>query len=257
MTLMLGPICCFDILIEASHTRDIMDDLKQQNSILAAANMAQFIDHTLLKPEVYKNEIYKLCEEAIEFNFFSVCINSSNITFAREILKNSKVKICTVVGFPLGACETSTKTYEVGRAISMGSNEIDMVLNIGALKAGEFSLVKREIEDVVRAADGRVVKVIFETCLLNSELIRKASELSMEANAHFVKTSTGFSTGGATLADVTLMKSVVGSKLQVKASGGIRDYKTALSMIQAGATRLGTSSGVSIVSNAQADESTY
>lgn len=232
-----------------------MDNTKTTN--LKPKDLASFIDHTSLKPEIYKTEIIKLCEEALENNFFSVCINPSNISFARDVLKNSKVKICTVVGFPLGASESSTKTFEVGRAISMGAHEIDMVLNIGALKATDYSLVKREIEDIVRAADGRIVKVIFETCLLSDSEITKACELSVEAGAHFVKTSTGFSTGGATVKAVQLMKETVGSKLQVKASGGIRNVKTALQMIEAGATRLGTSSGVSIINDIDSSESSY
>lgn len=244
----------FDNAKSPHHTRYMSTE---KNESYKPSDLASFIDHTALKPEIYKNEIYKLCEEAVAHSFFSVCINPCNISFAREVLKSSKVKICTVVGFPLGANESSSKTYEVGRAISMGAHEIDMVLNIGALKAQDYSLVKREIEDIVRAADGRIVKVIFETCLLTDVEIKKACELSMEANAHFVKTSTGFSTGGATLPHVQLMKSVVGSKLQVKASGGIRDFKTALKMVEAGATRLGTSSGIAIVSNSDADEKSY
>ncbi|MBY0553326.1 deoxyribose-phosphate aldolase [bacterium] len=218
-------------------------------------SLAPYIDHTLLKAEASKHQVRMLCDEALEYHFFSVCINPWMITTAREVLRTTKVNICTVVGFPLGATEASVKSFETGRALNLGAHEVDMVLNIGALKAKEYSYVEKEIQSVVRAAEGRLVKVIFETCLLTDEEKKKACELSVNAGAHFVKTSTGFSTGGATVADVTLMKAAVQSRAQVKASGGIRDLKTAAQMIEAGATRLGTSSGVLLVKGQDATSS--
>lgn len=220
-------------------------------------SLAPYIDHTLLKAEASKHQVRVLCDEALEHHFFSVCINPWMITTAREVLRTTKVNICTVVGFPLGATESSVKSFEAGRALNLGAHEIDMVLNIGALKAQEYSYVEKEILSVVRAAEGRLVKVIFETCLLTDEEKKKACELSLNAGAHFVKTSTGFSTGGATVADVTLMKAAVGSRAQVKASGGIRDLQTAAQMIAAGATRLGTSSGVLLVKGQDASSRNY
>lgn len=219
--------------------------------------LAAFIDHTLLKPEATKHQVRQLCEEALEHHFFSVCVNSWMITTCREVLKTTKVNICSVVGFPLGTSESSVKSFETTRALNMGAHEIDMVINVGALKAQEYSYVEKEIQSVVRAAEGRLVKVILETCLLNDEEKKKACELSLSAGAHFVKTSTGFSTGGATVADVTLMKAAVGARAQVKASGGIRDLETAAQMISAGATRLGTSSGVLLVKGQNAAGRNY
>jgi deoxyribose-phosphate aldolase len=219
-------------------------------------SIASFIDHTLLKPEATKKDIRILCEEALEHQFFAVCVNSSMISVCREILKTTKVKIASVVGFPLGACESSVKSYETTRAFNLGANEVDMVLNIGALKAGEFDFVQKEILAVVRAAEGNIVKVILETSMLTSDEKIKACELSVDAGAHFVKTSTGFGGGGATLADIQLMKKTVGIKAAIKASGGIKNLEFALSLIDAGATRLGTSSGVLLV-NGQDAKSGY
>lgn len=216
---------------------------------LRAKDLAPFIDHTLLKPTAYRNEIKILCEEAAQHGFFSVCVNSSMLGFAKEYLRGTNVKLCAVVGFPLGASEVPTKAFEAGRCINMGAHEIDFVLNIGAVKNGESAYTKREVEEIVRASDGRTVKVILETALLNDDEKRRACELSMEAGAHFVKTSTGFASGGATVADVRLMKSVVGDKVQVKASGGIKDFAFAKELMMAGATRLGTSSGVQIINS--------
>jgi deoxyribose-phosphate aldolase len=209
-------------------------------------SLAAYIDHTLLKAEASKHQVRVLCDEALDYHFFSVCINPWMITTAREVLRTTKVNICTVIGFPLGTTESSVKSFETGR-----------VLNIGALKAQEYSYVEKEILSVVRAAEGKLVKVIFETCLLTDEEKKKACELSLNAGAHFVKTSTGFSTGGATVADVKLMKSVVNGRAQVKASGGIRDLQTAAQMIEAGATRLGTSSGVLLVKGQDASSRNY
>ncbi|MFN3453976.1 MAG: deoxyribose-phosphate aldolase [Pseudobdellovibrio sp.] len=212
-------------------------------------DIASYIDHTLLKPETTTKQIQKLCEEALHHHFFAVCVNSSMISTCKEILRGSQVKIASVVGFPLGVCDSSTKTYETTRAIQLGASEIDMVLHLGAVKSGNWTFVEKDIKDIVLASNGHIVKVILETHLLTEEEKRKACEVSLNAGAHFVKTSTGFSGGGATQADVQLMKSIVQNKAQVKASGGIRSFETALQMIQAGATRLGTSSGVAIVEN--------
>jgi len=212
-------------------------------------NILSMIDHTLLKPEATRDMIEKLCMEAIEYKFAAVCVNPYYVKPAYEILKNSDVKIATVIGFPLGANTKEVKALETLDAIKNGANEIDMVINIGALKNKDYHIVKEDIEAVVAAAKGKAkVKVIIETCLLTEEEKIKACELSLEAGADFVKTSTGFSTGGATIEDIRLMKSVVGDKMEIKASGGVRDLDTARKMVQAGASRLGTSSGVKIAS---------
>ena len=219
-------------------------DLKK----LTPEDIAQYIDHTLLKPESTRAQIQKLCEEAIVHKFYAVCVNSSMISVCKEILKNSSVKIAAVIGFPLGACDTSTKVFETTRALNLGATEIDMVVHLGAVKSQDWSYVEKDIKDVVMAAQGHPVKVILETHMLTEEEKRKVCEISLHAGAHFVKTSTGFSGGGATVEDVTLMKSIVQNKAQVKASGGVRDCVAAVKMITAGATRIGTSSGVAIVS---------
>ena len=210
-------------------------------------NLARYIDHTLLKSEASLAEIEKLCAEAREHNFYAVCVNGSWVTQARHFLDGCDVKVATVVGFPLGATDSDTKRFETEAAIDNDAQEIDVVINIGRLKDGDDRYVLRELRDVVEAAAERPVKVIIETCLLtNAEKIR-ACRIVLEAGAQFVKTSTGFSTGGATIADVKLLREIVGEKFGVKAAGGIRDTATALAMIEAGATRLGTSSGVAIV----------
>jgi len=211
------------------------------------AQLAAFIDHTLLKADATAADIEKLCAEARENNFSSVCVNGSWISKAHHLLEGSDVKVAGVVGFPLGAMSGDTKRFETEAAIDDGAQEIDVVLNIGRLKAGDDKHVLRELIDVAEAADERTVKVILETCLLTDEEKIRACKIVVESGAHFVKTSTGFSASGATIADVKLMRQTVGPKFGVKASGGIRDTKTALVMIEAGATRLGTSSGVSIV----------
>lgn len=213
-------------------------------------NIGSMIDHTVLKADASRAEVEELCKEAMENNFAAVCVNPTHIELCKEILQDAKVKLATVIGFPLGASTKEVKAFETSDAIDKGASEVDMVINIGALKDGNYRVVKEDIEAVVDAAKDRaIVKVIIETSLLNEEEKIKACELAMEAGADFVKTSTGFSTGGATVEDVRLMKSVVGDKLQVKASGGIRDRETAIKMIDAGATRLGASAGVKIVKN--------
>lgn len=214
-------------------------------------NLNEMIDHTLLKPEATKEMIENLCKEAKEYDFKSVCVNPYWVSTAYEELRDSDVLVCTVVGFPLGATTKETKFFETDFAVQEGADEIDMVINVGALKSKQYDVVLEDIKSVVQAANGRTVKVIIETCLLSDEEKVKACELSMEAGANFVKTSTGFSTAGAKVEDVELMKSIVGDNLEVKASGGIRDLDTALKMIEAGATRLGVSAGVQIVKEYQ------
>lgn len=224
---------------------------------LSAAEIARFIDHTLLKPEATAQQVEKLCAEAREHGFFSVCVNGSRVELARHCLEDSPVKVAAVVGFPLGAMSSDAKRYETEAAIDDGAQEIDLVLNLGRLKDGDDQYVLRELRDVVEAADERTVKVILETCLLTDEEKTRACRLVVESGAHFVKTSTGFSTGGATLEDVKLMRATVGPKFGVKASGGIRDTAAALAMIEAGATRLGTSAGVAIVKGLTAAPGNY
>lgn len=209
--------------------------------------LSRYIDHTLLKPEAQMAQIEKLCQEARENNFFSVCVNTSYVKACAALLKDSSVKVCCVVGFPLGAMDTASKAFETRTAIANGAQEIDMVIQIGALKDRRLDYVRDDIKAVVETAHGHTVKVIIETSLLNEEDKILACKASVEAGAHFVKTSTGFGGGGATVADVKLMKSVVGSAAEVKASGGVKDIETAKALIEAGATRLGTSSGVALV----------
>ena len=206
------------------------------------------IDHTLLKQDATKQQIEKLCAEAKAYVFASVCVNPTWVKTSAELLTGTPVKVCTVIGFPLGASTPETKAFETKDAIQNGAGEIDMVLNVGALKSEDLALVKRDIEAVVEAAKGKaIVKVILETCLLTKEEIKVASQLSKDAGADFVKTSTGFSTGGATVEDVTLMREVVGPNLGVKASGAVRSLEDVEKMIEAGATRIGASSGVQIM----------
>lgn len=210
-------------------------------------SIAKYIDHTLLAPDATKSAIEKLCKEASEYKFASVCVNSCWVSLAADLLKDSSVKVCTVVGFPLGAMDTVSKAYEAAKAVENGADEVDMVINIGYLKSGMLDAVLEDIVAVRKATEGKLLKVIIETCLLTDDEKRTACELSEKAGADFVKTSTGFSKGGATLHDVELMKSVVGDSLGVKASGGVRDYATAKAMIDAGATRIGASAGIAIV----------
>ena len=205
------------------------------------------IDHTLLKPEASEDQIKKLCQEAIDYEFFSVCVNPTWIETAREALKGSPVKIATVIGFPLGANSLETKVFESKDALDKGAHEIDMVINIGALKSKNYDQVKNEIQAVKKAIGDHVLKVIIETCLLTEEEKKKASQLVVEAGGDFVKTSTGFSTAGAQVEDVRLIRSLVGDKAKIKASGGIRDYEKARAMVEAGADRLGVSAGLAIL----------
>lgn len=210
-------------------------------------NLSRFIDHTLLKADATRNQIEKLCREAREFRFASVCVNTCWVPLCRDLLAGTDVLVCTVVGFPLGAMHAEAKAHEAAIAIREGAREIDMVINIGMLKSGEFDAVHDDIAGVVRAAQGAAVKVIIETCYLTDEEKIKACILSMQARAHFVKTSTGFGPGGATVGDVALMRRVVGPTMGVKASGGIRNPAAAREMIEAGASRLGASASVEIV----------
>lgn len=206
------------------------------------------IDHTILKADAHRDSIVKLCEEAIEYEFAAVCVNPYYVSLSSELLKDSDVKVATVIGFPLGANTPEVKTFEAKNAIDNGALEVDMVINIAALKNKEYPLVLEDIKGVVEAArDRAIVKVIIETALLTEEEKIKACQLSKKAGADYVKTSTGFSTEGATVSDVKLMKSVVGEDMKVKASGGIRDFETAKAMIEAGASRLGTSAGIKII----------
>ncbi|ASW43067.1 deoxyribose-phosphate aldolase [Clostridium isatidis] len=209
--------------------------------------LAKMIDHTLLKADATTEAIEKLCKEALEYNFASVCVNPANVSKASSILKGSDVKVCTVIGFPLGATTPEVKAFETEDAIRNGAQEVDMVINIGKLKDKDFDFVKKDIEAVVNAAKGKALtKVIIETCLLTDEEKATACKLAKEAGADFVKTSTGFSTGGATKEDIKLMRETVGPELGVKASGGVRTREDALVMIENGATRIGASSGIAI-----------
>jgi deoxyribose-phosphate aldolase len=224
---------------------------------LTAAELAAYIDHTVLKPDASPAQIEQFCAEAREHNFFSVCVNGSWVAAARHFLDGSNVKVASVIGFPLGAMSSDVKRYETEVAIDDGAHEIDVVLNVARLKAGDDKYVLRELLDVVEAADERTVKVILETCLLNDAEKIRACQLVVESGAQFVKTSTGFSTSGATIADVKLMRETVGPKFGVKASGGVRDAQTALAMIEAGATRIGTSNGIAIVKGLAATAGNY
>lgn len=215
-------------------------------------NIAKYIDHTILKPEATAEDVKKLCKEAREYNFASVCVNGCYAKLVSTELAGTDVKTCVVVGFPLGAMTKEAKAFETTQAIENGATEIDMVINVGSLKEKNYELLKEDIEAVVNAAKGKaLVKVIIETCLLTDEEKVKACEISKEAKADFVKTSTGFSTGGATKEDIALMRKTVGPEIGVKASGGVRDFKTAMDMINAGASRIGASASISIVSESK------
>ncbi len=208
----------------------------------------KYIDHTLLKAEATQSQIEKLCAEAREHDFFSVCVNSYFVKRCVHLLQGSNVKVCTVVGFPLGASTMETKRFEAMKAVAEGAREIDMVMNISAVKSGDWQYVQDDMASLAQVChqQGSILKVILETCLLTDEEKKKACEIAKRAGLDFVKTSTGFSTGGATVEDVKLMRLIVGDKMGVKASGGIRNAETALKMIEAGATRLGTSASVEI-----------
>lgn len=212
----------------------------------------KYIDHTLLKPEATKEQITKLCEEARQYDFASVCVNTCYVPLAKQLLAGSDVKVCCVVGFPLGAMDTVSKAFEAKTAVENGAQEVDMVINIGALKDKDYDYVTKDIAAVVEASKPAIVKVIIEACLLTDEEKVEACKCSMNAKAEFVKTSTGFSTHGATPEDVALMKKTVGNVCKVKAAGGVRSYDDAMKMIEAGADRLGCSAGIKVMEEAKA-----
>lgn len=218
--------------------------------------LSKYIDHTLLKPEAKQEQILTLCAEAKQYDFASVCVNPYWVKTCAEALQGTDVKVCTVIGFPLGATTSATKAFETKEAIANGAKEVDMVLNIGEMKAGHYDAVKQDVEAVVKAAGDICVKVILENCLLTKEEIVKACELCVAAKATFVKTSTGFSTSGATFEDVKLMKVTVKGHCLVKAAGGVRSYADMENMIEAGADRIGTSAGVKLM-NRETSEGTY
>lgn len=215
----------------------------------SAINLAKYIDHTLLKMDATETQIKQICQQAIENHFFSVCVNSCYVPLVAKLLTGSDVKTCSVIGFPLGACLTSVKVFETQAAIEAGANEIDMVINVGLLKSHNMDAFIDDIRQVKATTTSAnvLLKVILETCLLTKNEIKQVCEICRELNVEFVKTSTGFSTGGATIEDVQLMRETVGKNIGVKASGGVRDKETAQAMINAGATRLGTSSGVNLI----------
>ncbi len=208
---------------------------------------SKYFDHTILKADAKKEDIEKICKEAIEYNFASVCVNSYWTGYVAQLLSNSDVSVCTVVGFPLGAMSTKAKAYETSCAVEDGADEIDMVINVGELKAGNLEAVFEDVKAVRGQCEGKILKVIIETCYLTEDEKKTACELAVKAKADFVKTSTGFGCGGAAVEDVALMKRVVSGKAKVKASGGIRNSQTAKAMIEAGADRLGTSATIAIV----------
>ena len=208
---------------------------------------SKYFDHTILKADAKKEDIEKICKEAMEYNFASVCVNSYWTGYVAQLLSNSDVSVCTVVGFPLGAMSTKAKAYETSCAVKDGADEIDMVINVGELKAGNLEAVFEDVKAVRGQCEGKILKVIIETCYLTEDEKKTACELAVKAKADFVKTSTGFGCGGAAVEDVALMKRVVSGKAKVKASGGIRNSQTAKAMIEAGADRLGTSATIAIV----------
>lgn len=244
-----------DLDINALVTRITEEVLKKINGIeplTGDGSVLKKIDHTLLKPDATRAQVKRICDEAKTHGFASVCVNPSYIGYVAKELEGSPVAPCCVIGFPLGATMPEVKAYETDMAIGAGAKEVDMVINIGAAKSGEWDTIRKDIEAVVRASGGRaVVKVIIETCLLTDEEKVSACRESAQAGADFVKTSTGFSKSGATVEDVRLMRKTVGPNLGVKASGGVRDLKTAQAMVSVGATRLGTSSGVEIAKELQ------
>ena len=215
------------------------------------AQIAKMIDHTLLKAFATKEQIEKLCAEAAEYHFASVCVNPANVPLAARLLKGSDVKVCTVIGFPLGANTSAVKAFETSDAIRNGAQEVDMVINVGLMKAGALNEVESDIRAVVDAANGTLVKVIIETCYLTDEEKVAACQAAARAGADFVKTSTGFGTGGATVSDVALMRRSIPAHMKVKASGGIHTYQDTLALIEAGADRIGASAGISIVEAAE------
>ncbi|SHE71644.1 deoxyribose-phosphate aldolase [Marinitoga hydrogenitolerans DSM 16785] len=222
--------------------------ITEKDISLTPKDVAKYIDHTILKATTTPKDIKRICKEAKDYHFFSVCVNPVYVPLAKEELKGTDVKVATVIGFPLGSNSIDVKAYETDIALNDGADEFDMVINVGMLKAEEYNYIYDEIKAVVEAAQGKTVKVIIETCYLTTEEKIAACVISKEAGAHFVKTSTGFGTGGATVEDVALMKFVVGEALKVKASGGVRSFEDAEKMIKVGAERIGASSGVKIVS---------
>lgn len=218
-------------------------------------NIAEYIDHTLLKATATPSDIEKLCQEALQYKFYSVCVNSSHVQLAYSLVKDSSSLVCSVIGFPLGAMSTAAKVFEAQQAVADGAQEIDMVINVGMLKAGEYDYIQQEIAAIKNAIGETVLKVIIETCYLTDDEKKIASELSVKANADFVKTSTGFGTGGATPEDIALMKAAVAGKAKLKASGGIRDFETAKLYIEAGVHRLGTSNGIAIIEGFESSDS--
>lgn len=215
------------------------------------AEIAAMIDHTLLKAFATKPQIEQLCKEAAEYHFASVCVNPAYVALAARQLKGTGVKVCTVIGFPLGANTSAAKAFETRDAIQNGADEVDMVINVGAMKSGDYELVEKDIQAVVDAANGTLVKVIIETCYLTDEEKVVACKAAAKAGANFVKTSTGFGTGGATPADVALMRKNIPDTMKVKASGGVHNYDEAMAVIQAGASRIGASAGMAIVAAAE------
>jgi deoxyribose-phosphate aldolase len=215
--------------------------------MLKQKDLARLIDHTLLRPEANYEDIKRLCEEALKFGFYSVCINPCFIKLAKELLKNSDVRVTTVIGFPLGMTLTEVKVYEAMNASLIGADELDIVINIGALKSGDWHTVRKDISDVITATKDRIHKVIIETCLLNNDEKRKVVEIALEARPEFIKTSTGFGLSGAQVKDIKLIKKMVGDAMGIKAAGGIRTLKQVLNMLEAGATRIGTSAGIKII----------
>lgn len=210
-------------------------------------NYNKMIDHTVLKADTPLETVKRICDEAMEYGFASVCINPCHVAYCADYLKDNDVNVCTVIGFPLGANTSAVKVFETKDAIANGADEIDMVMNIGALKDKNYDLVRNDVKAVVEAANGTLVKVILETCLLTEDEIKKACELCVEAKADYVKTSTGFSTRGATIEDVQIMKAAVQGKAKVKAAGGVRTHEDMVKIVEAGADRIGTSAGCSLV----------
>ena len=249
-----GVGCCAELVPES--VREVMHQGADRvgnrlGGVVDAADIAARIDHTLLKPTATSDEVRELCREAREYQFASVCINPAYVSLGAELLRGSPVKVCTVVGFPLGATTSFTKAAETKEAVANGADEIDMVINIGALKNGEDHLVEQDMAEVVRAASGRVTKAIFETALLSDDEVVRACRMAKRAGLDYVKTSTGFGPGGATVHHVALMRKTVGRSMGVKASGGVRDLDGARDMIAAGATRIGASASVKIVKGEQ------
>lgn len=223
----------------------------QQNIKITREQLARMIDHTLLRPEATKSDIERLCKEAIEYNFYSVVVNPSYVSLATSLLKNTEIRVVSVIGFPLGSTLPEVKAFEAEHVLRLGANEVDMVINIGALKNHEYEIVKKDIEGVVNIAHkyNALVKVIIETCYLTDEEKIIASKISEEAGADFIKTSTGFGTGGATVHDVELIRKTVSKHIGIKASGGIRTAEQALALIKAGATRIGASRSIEIINS--------